>query len=74
MESKVCTQCKTEKHINSSYNKYTERKECTCKRGLKHFYENKDKISKQQKTYCAQKRNKLIQKQNNRYINLNELL
>ena len=57
MESKVCTQCKSEIHINSYYNKCyynnTERKQCNCKRGLKRCYENRDKISKQQKTYCV---------------------
>ena len=46
MESKICAQCKIDKHINNFYKKYTE---CKCRRGLKRYYENKDEISNQQK-------------------------
>ena len=51
MESKNCTQCKIEKRIKDFYNKYTECKECNCNRGVKRYYENKDKVSNQQKVY-----------------------
>ena len=56
MESKICTQCNIEKHINSFYKKYSECKDCNIKRGVKRYYENKDKISMQQKIYYEKKR------------------
>ena len=37
------------------------------------FYENKDKISNQKK-FCYEKRERILQKQNNRHINYKELL
>ena len=51
MDSKFCTQCNIEKHINNFYKKYSECKDCNIKRGVKRFYETKDKISIQQKLY-----------------------
>ena len=51
MDSKTCTMCKNEKHIKNFYKKYTESKDCNLTRGLKHYYENKDKISNQQKIF-----------------------
>ena len=51
MESKICTQCNIEKHINNFYKKYSECKDCNIKRGVKRYYDNKDKISMQQKIY-----------------------
>ena len=72
MESKICTQCKIEKHINDFYNKYTESDGRSCKRGLKRYYENKDKISNQQKIYYEKNRNKLLQKQKNGFKNFKE--
>ena len=44
MESKICTQCNIEKHINNFYKKYSECKDCNIKRGVKRYYENKDKL------------------------------
>ena len=65
MESKICTQCNIEKHINNFYKKYSECKDCNIKRGVKRHYDNKNKISMQQK--CIMKkieinfhRNKMI--------------
>ena len=55
MKSKNCTQCFIEKHINSSYKRYSECKKCINKRGIKRYYDNKDKISIQQKRYCEKK-------------------
>ena len=51
MESQVFVMCNTEKGIDNFYNKYTECKQCEIKRGLNRYYENKDKISYQQKIY-----------------------
>ena len=51
MESKICTQCNIEKHINNFYKKYSECKDCNIKRGVKRYYDNKNKISYQQKIY-----------------------
>ena len=64
MESKICTQCNIEKHINNFYKKYSECKDCNIKRGVKRYYDNKDKISMQQKIYYEKNREKLLQKQN----------
>ena len=64
MESKICTQCNIEKHINSFYKKYSECKDCNIKRGVKRYYDNKDKISMQQKIYYEKNKDKLLQKQN----------
>ena len=56
MESKICTQCNNEKHINNFYKKYSECKDCNIKRGVKRYYDNKDKISMQQKIYYEKNR------------------
>ena len=64
MESKICTQCNIEKHINIFYKKYSECKNCNIKRGVKRYYDNKYKISMQQKIYYGKNRDKLLQKQN----------
>ena len=67
MESKICTQCNIEKHINNFYKKYSECKDCNINRGVKRYYDNKDKISNQQKIYYEKNREKiLLQKENNR--------
>ena len=49
MESKICTQCKIEKHNRDFYKKYPECKICNSIRSSKRYYENKDKISIQKK-------------------------
>ena len=64
MEIKICTQCNIEKHINNFYKKYSECKDCNIKRGVKRYYDNKNKISMQQKIYYEKNRDKLLQKQN----------
>ena len=58
MNTKTCTICNTEKEINSFYKRYTECKGCNRTRGLKHYYESKDKISNQQKIYYEKNREK----------------
>ena len=64
MESKICTQCNIEKYINNFYKKYSECKDCNIKRGVKRYYDNKNKISMQQKIYYEKNREKLLEKQN----------
>ena len=75
MESKICTQCNIEKHISNFYKKYSECTDCNRARGLKRYYDNKDKISNQQKVYYEKNREKiLLQKQNNRSIQFRDLV
>ena len=64
MDNKTCTVCKIEKHINNFYKGYSECKDCNIKRGVKRYFDNKDKISIQQKIYYDKNRDKLLQKQN----------
>ena len=64
MENKICTLCDIEKQINNFYKRYSECKECIIKRGKTRHYDNKDKISIQQKIYYEKNRDKLLQKQN----------
>ena len=67
--------CDIEKDINDFYKKYTECIKCNRARGLKRYYENKDKISNQQKVYYEKNREKiLLQKQNNRSIQFRDLV
>ena len=75
MDSKMCTICNIEKHTNNFYKKYTECIDCNSSRGLKRYYENKDKISNQQKIYYEKNGEKiLLQKQNNRSIQFRDLV
>ena len=75
MNSKTCTICNIEQHINNFYKKYSECRECNRTRELKRYYENKDKISNQQKIYYEKNREKiLLQKQNNRSIQFRDLV
>ena len=75
MDTKICSMCNIEKHINNFYKKYSECRDCNRARGLKRYYENKDKISNQQKVYYEKNREKvLLQKKNNRSIQFRDLL
>ena len=56
LESKNCTQCNIEKHINKVYRKYSVCKDCNSKRQLKRYEESKAKISIQQKNYYEKNR------------------
>ena len=60
MDGKTCTMCNMEKHINNFYKRYSECKDCNRTRGIKRDYENKDKISNQQKLYYEKNREKNI--------------
>ena len=64
MDSKICTQGNIEKPINNVYKKYSECKDCNIKRGVKRYYDNKDKISIQQKICYEKNKDKLLEKQN----------
>ena len=75
MESKTCTMCSFEKHINCFFKRYSEGRGCNCSRGLKRYYGNEDKVSNQQKFYYDKIRVKnLSQKQNKRCIQLETYL
>ena len=74
MDTKICSMCNIEKHINNFYKKYSECRDCNRARGLKRYYENKDKISNQQKLYYEKNRKILLQKKNNRCIQFRDLL
>ena len=75
MNTKTCTICNTGKDTNNFYKKYTECIDCNRARGVKRYYENKDKISKQQMIYYEKNRDKiLLQKQNNRSIQFRDLV
>ena len=49
MDTKICTICTIEKDINNFYKKYTECIDCNRARGLKRYYENKDKYQNNKK-------------------------
>ena len=71
MDTKTCTICKIEKHINNFSKKHSEDKDCNRTRRLKRYYENKDKISNQQKFYYERNRGQtLLQEKNNRSIQI----
>ena len=59
--------CNIEKQITNFYKKHSECRDSNRARGLKQYYENKDKISNQQKIYYEKKeielyyRNKTIE-------------
>ena len=75
MDTKMCTICNIEKHTNNFYKKYTECIDCNRARGLKRYYENKEKISNQQKIYYEKNKEKiLLQKQNNKSIQFRDLV
>ena len=63
MDTKTCTMGDIEKHIDNFYKKYSECKPCNIKRGVKRYFNNKDKISNQQKIYYEKNRDKLLEKQ-----------
>ena len=75
MDTKICSMCNTEKHINNFYKKFSECRVCNRARGLKRYYKNKDEISNQQKIYYEKNREKiLLKKQNNRSIQFRDLV
>ena len=59
MNTKMCTICNIDKDINNFYRKDSESTDCNRSRGLKRYYEKKDKISNQQKIYYEKNREKI---------------
>ena len=59
MDTKTCGMCNIEKHFNNFYRKFSNFRDCNRARGLKRYYENKEKISNQQKHYYEQNREKI---------------
>ena len=55
MNTKTCTICNIEKDINNFYKKYTECIECNRARGLKRYYENKEKKYQINKRYLMKR-------------------
>ena len=68
MDTKTCSMCNKEKHINSFCKRNSEYKDFKIKRRVKGYYDSKDKISIQQKIYYERieinyYRNKMITKE-----------
>ena len=61
MKSEVCVICNAEISIDKLY-KHQESKPCIIQRRLKHYYENKDKLSNQRKLYYEKSRDLLLAK------------
>ena len=59
MENKTFTVCNIEKHINNFYKRHSDGNDCIIKRGVKRYFDNKSKISIQQKLYSEKNRVKL---------------
>ena len=67
--------CNNDKRINNFNNKCSDGTHCNCRRELKRYYENKDKISNQQKLYYEKSREKImLQIQNKKYIQFKDLV
>ena len=60
MDTKTCSMCNIEKHINNFCRKCSYCRDCNRTRELKRYFENKDKISNQQKTYYEKIEKKYI--------------
>ena len=71
MDTKTCTMCNIEKHIDNFYKKFSECRDCNRKKGLKRYYEKKDKISNQQKISYEKNKEKYYYK--NKTINVYNL-
>ena len=67
MDSKNCVICNIGKSIDNFSNNYRECDQCNIKRSFKRHYENKDKISNQQKIYYEKSGDELLQKQKKIY-------
>ena len=67
----MCTICNIEKDINTFYRNYSESVDCNRTKRLKRYYENKDKISNQQKIYYENNREKNYYR--NKTIEVNKL-
>ena len=66
--------CSFEKHIENFYKKFAECKECNSKRGWKRYYDNKEKLSNQRKTFYEKNKDKILQLQNDNFIPFKDLV
>ena len=67
MDTKKCTMCNIEKHINSFYRKYSECRDCNRTRGVNDIMKIKIKYQINKKYIMKKNRGRiLLQKQNNR--------
>ena len=66
--------CHIEKQINNFYIKFSECKDCNSKRELKRYFDNKGKTSNQRKIYYKKNKDKILQKQNDRYVHFEDLV
>ena len=73
MEINICTHCNIKTHIEDFYNKNTECKISNSKRSSELYYGKEDEISNQRKIYYEKNRERIFQKQNDRYMNFEEL-
>ena len=64
MDKKTCNVCNIVKHINRFNQKNSKSKDCNIRRGVKRYYDKKDKTSIQQKLKYEKNRDKLLQKHN----------
>ena len=60
--------CNIEKPMKNFNKKSTECEKCNSKRGLKRYYESKEKKSNQRKICYEKNKNNLLQKKIDRYI------
>ena len=51
LESETCSMCDTEKKSEIFIKTYAECSNCNTKKGLKRYYDKKDKLSNQQKIH-----------------------
>ena len=58
MDTKTRNVCNIEKHIINLYRTKSECRDCNPIKGLKRYYQNKAKISNQQKIYYSKNRDK----------------
>ena len=65
--------CNIGKHIKRLKNFFAEFRNCKSKRGLKLYYDNEDEMSNERKIYYENNKDKLLQKQTDRFIHFKEL-
>ena len=74
MESKICSLCSFGKIHQKSFQIFADCKVCNNKRGLKRYYDNKDRKSNRIKVYKEKNKDIMLQQQNDRYIHFKDLV
>ena len=59
--------------MKNVYKIFAECKDCNNKEGLKRYHDNKDKKSNQRKIYNGKHKDKTLQQQNDRFIQIKDL-